>query len=49
MTIPVELRINEDEMEGLRKGFAVASIHEMSQLRIMKFPLAPAGVIEKRG
>lgn len=36
-----------EEMESLRKGFAVASIHELSQLRILKFPLSYAGVIDK--
>lgn len=40
------LRINEEEMETLRKGFAVGRIHELSLLRIVKFPMALAGVFE---
>lgn len=36
-----------EEMESLKKGFAVALIHELSQLRILKFPLSYAGVIDK--
>jgi len=34
-------------MEGLKKGFAVANIHELSQLKILKFPLAFSGVNEQ--
>jgi len=41
------LGISGEEMESLNKGFAVASIHELSQLRILKFPLSFAGVFEK--
>jgi Cdc6-like AAA superfamily ATPase len=40
--------VSENEMQNLRKGFAVASIHEMTQLKMLKFPLAFAGVV-KRG
>ncbi len=40
------LRISEEEMETLRKGFAVGRIHELSLLRIVKFPMALAGVFE---
>lgn len=39
--------ISNEEMESLQKGFAVANIHELSQLRILKFPLSFAGVFEK--
>lgn len=39
--------IKVEEMESLKKGFAAASIHELSQLKILKFPLAYAGVFEK--
>lgn len=38
--------ISSDEMESLKKGFAAASIHELSQLKILKFPMAFAGVFE---
>ncbi|NLT38801.1 MAG: ATP-binding protein [Methanomassiliicoccus sp.] len=41
------LRVTDDEMESLRKGFAVASIHELSQLKVLKFPLSYSGVFEK--
>lgn len=33
------------EMESLKAGYAVASIHDLSQLRVLKFPLAFAGVL----
>ena len=38
--------INSDEMESLKKGFAAASVHDLSQLKFFKFPLAFAGVFE---
>lgn len=38
--------ISSDEMESLKKGFAAVSIHELSQLKILKFPMAFAGVFE---
>ncbi|MEM0342759.1 MAG: ATP-binding protein [Thermoplasmata archaeon] len=40
------VRISEEEMESLRAGFAVATIHDMSQLKVLKFPMARAGVFE---
>ncbi|MBU4311189.1 MAG: ATP-binding protein [Candidatus Omnitrophica bacterium] len=40
------VNVSSDEMESLKKGFAVANIHDLSQLKILKFPLAYAGVIE---
>ena len=33
--------IRSGEMENLKKGFAVASIYDMSQLKILKFPTNP--------
>lgn len=42
------INISDNEIQNLGKGFAVANIHEMSQLKVLKFPLAFAGVI-KRG
>ncbi len=39
--------VSSDEIQTLRPGFAVANIHNMSQLRIMKFPLSFSGVIEE--
>jgi hypothetical protein len=37
--------INSDEMESLKKGFAAASIYDLSQLKILKFPMAFGGVL----
>jgi hypothetical protein len=42
------VRITDEEMESLRKGYAVASIHELSLLKVVKFPLSFAGVFESR-
>lgn len=39
--------VTPQEMESLKKGFAVASIHDLSQAKILKFPMAYAGVFEK--
>ncbi len=36
------------EMESLGKGFAVAYIHDLPQLRVIKFPLAYSGVFEEK-
>ncbi len=41
------ISISSEEMEGLKKGYAIASIHELSQLKVLKFPMAFAGVFEK--
>lgn len=41
--------ISNEEMESLKKGYAVASIHELSQLKILKMPMSFAGVFEKEG
>ncbi|MCK4665206.1 ATP-binding protein [Candidatus Dependentiae bacterium] len=35
------------EMETLKKGFAVTNIHDMSLLKVIKFPLSYAGVFDK--
>lgn len=39
--------ISYEEMESLKIGYAVASIHELSQLKILKMPMAFAGVFDK--
>ena len=39
--------VSSDEIQTLGPGFAVANIHNMSQLRIIKFPLALSGVIDE--
>lgn len=41
------LRITGEELESLKKGYAVGSIHDLSQLKIFKFPMAYAGVFEE--
>ena len=38
--------ISTAEMESLKKGFAAASIHDLPQAKILKFPLSFAGVFE---
>lgn len=41
------ISISYEEMESLKKGYAAASIHELSQLKILKMPMAFAGVFDK--
>ena len=41
------LVVSEAEMESLKKGFAVAAIHDLPQAKIIKFPMAYSGVFEK--
>lgn len=41
------VKITSEEMECLKKGYAAANIHELSQLKILKFPLAFAGVFDE--
>ena len=41
------MNISGDELESLNKGFAYVSIFEMPHLKIVKFPLATAGVFDK--
>lgn len=40
------ITISNEEMESLKKGFAAANVHDLSQLKILKFPLAFSGVFE---
>jgi len=39
--------VSADEIQTLKAGYAVANIHELSQLRILKFPLSCSGVFEE--
>lgn len=39
------VNVSVEELESLKRGFAVASVHDLTQLRILKFPLAYAGVL----
>jgi len=41
------LEASSHEMESLKKGYAVANIHDMCQLKFLKFPLAYSGVFEE--
>ncbi len=41
------ISVKNEELENLKKGYAISSIYDMSQLKIMKFPLSFAGVFEK--
>ena len=41
------IRVTNDELEGLKSGYAVTSIHDLPQLRIVKFPLSLSGVSSK--
>ena len=38
--------ITSDEMANLKKGFAVVNIHDMPQIKVIKFPLSYSGVFE---
>ena len=42
----IGVKISPEELEGLRKGFAIASIHDLPQLKILKFPLSLCGVVK---
>jgi uncharacterized protein len=37
--------LSTDELEGLRSGFAIASVHDLPSIHIMKFPLSLSGVV----
>lgn len=41
-----QFNLASDEIESLQKGFAACNIHDLSQLKIIKFPLSFAGVFE---
>ena len=41
------IKITNEEMEFLKKGFACCTIFDMAQLKIVKFPLAYSGVFEE--
>jgi len=42
-----DVPVTSEEMRSLGKGYAIANIHGLSQVRVLKFPLAMAGVFEK--
>ena len=41
------IAVTPEEMRSLGKGYAIADIHGLPQVRVLKFPLAIAGVFEK--
>jgi Cdc6-like AAA superfamily ATPase len=41
------IKVSDEEMESLKKGYAVASVHELSQVKVVKFPMAVSGVFEE--
>ncbi|RDU38918.1 ATP-binding protein [Neobacillus piezotolerans] len=41
------LNYSNEEIENLKQGYAAVSIHNMSQVKFVKFPLAMSGVFEK--
>jgi hypothetical protein len=34
-------------MEGMNKGYAVVAIHNLPQIKILKFPISLSGVFEE--
>ncbi len=40
------MKVQTEELEGLKKGYAIVQIHGMPQLKIVKFPLSFAGVMK---
>lgn len=42
-----QFNVPNNEIQTLRKGYAVCNIHDMPQLRIIKFPLSFSGVFEQ--
>lgn len=40
------ISLNASEVEGLDSGFAVCSVYNLSQLKVIKFPLAYSGVFD---
>lgn len=41
------ISVSSEEMRSLDKGYAVANIHGLPHLRVLKFPMALSGVFEK--
>jgi len=42
-----DLSVSTEEIQNLGKGYAIANIHGLSQAKVLKFPLAMAGVFEE--
>ena len=41
------IQVTSEEIQSLGKGYAIVDIHELSQVRVLKFPLALAGVFDE--
>jgi len=41
-----DLSVSSEEIQNLGKGYAMVNIHGLSQIKVLKFPLAMAGVFE---
>jgi uncharacterized protein len=41
-----DLSVSSEEIQNLGKGYAIANIHGLNQIKVLKFPLAMAGVFE---
>lgn len=41
------ISVSSDEMQSLGKGYGIANIHGLPQIKVLKFPLSLAGVFEK--
>jgi DNA helicase HerA-like ATPase len=41
-----DLSVSTEEIQNLGKGYAIANIHGLNQIKVLKFPLATAGVFE---
>jgi len=43
------ISVTTEEVQNLGKGYAIANIHGLPQVKVVKFPLALSGVFEKGG
>jgi Cdc6-like AAA superfamily ATPase len=41
------IAVSSEEMQNLGKGYAIANLHGLPQIKVLKFPLSMAGVFEK--
>jgi DNA helicase HerA-like ATPase len=44
-----DISVTSEDMQNLGKGYAIVNIHGLPQIKVLKFPLAMAGVFEKGG
>jgi hypothetical protein len=41
------INIEDEELDSLRKGYALANFHDLSQVKVVKFPMSLSGVFER--